>query len=315
VGQAHRVSGIPSGRPEHRGDGDGWVVCQQGHRHWGLFGAAGLLLTRRGGGPSDLEVLLQHRATWSHHGGTWGLLGGARHSSESPVTAALREAAEEGGLGGETVHVHGRYDDDHGGWSYVTVVASTGRTTAATPTSPESIAVEWVPQDEVERRDLHPGFGASWPGLRTALRPVTVVVDAANVVGSRPDGWWRDRAGAARRLLSQCAALARDGLAAADVPHGLGGALDHCWPTVVVVVEGAARAAAHDAPDEVRVVSAPASGDDTIVEVGREAAVDGRTVVVTADRELRERVSAVGATTAGPRWLTSLLDGRPVDDT
>jgi hypothetical protein len=99
------------------------------------------------------------------------------------------------------------------------------------------------------------------------------------------------------------------------VPHGLGGALDHCWPTVVVVVEGAARAAAHDAPDEVRVVSAPASGDDTIVEVGREAAVDGRTVVVTADRELRERVSAVGAMTAGPRWLTSLLDGRPVDDT
>jgi hypothetical protein len=231
------------------------------------------------------------------------------------VTAALREAAEEGGLAADTVRVHGRYDDDHGGWSYVTVLATTGHATTATPTSPESIAVGWVPTDEVERHDLHPGFAASWPGLRTALRPVTVVVDAANVVGSRPDGWWRDRTGAARRLLRRCAVLARDGLAATDVPHGLAGPLDHCWPTVVVVVEGAARAAAHDAPDSVRVVSAPASGDDTIVDVGRVAAAEGPTVVVTADRELRARVSAVGATTAGPRWLTGLLDGRPVDDT
>jgi hypothetical protein len=231
------------------------------------------------------------------------------------VTAALREAAEEGGLAADTARVHGRYDDDHGGWSYVTVVAGTGRTTTATPTSPESIAVEWVPEGEVERRDLHPGFGASWPGLRTALRPVTVVVDAANVVGSRPDGWWRDRAGAARRLLTQCAALARAGLAAADVPHDLAAPLAHCWPSVIVVVEGAARAAADDAPDVVRVVSAPASGDDTIVEVGRATAVDGPTIVVTADRELRERVSAVGATTAGPRWLTALLHGLPGNDT
>jgi 8-oxo-dGTP diphosphatase len=315
VGQAQAVTGIPSGRPEHRGDGDGWVVCRQGHRHWGLFGAAGLLLTRPGGGPSDLEVLLQHRATWSHHGGTWGLLGGARHSSESPVTAALREAAEEGGLAADAVRVNGRYDDDHGGWSYATVVATTGRTATAMPTSPESIAVEWVPEGDVDRRDLHPGFGASWPALRCALRPLTVVVDAANVVGSRPDGWWRDRAGAARRLLTSCAALARDGLAATDVPDGLAGPLEHCWPAVVVVVEGASRAAAHDAPDAVRVVSAPASGDDTIVEVSRSAAGDGPTLVVTADRELRERVSAVGATTAGPRWLTGLLDGRPLDDT
>jgi 8-oxo-dGTP pyrophosphatase MutT (NUDIX family) len=314
------VTGIPSGRPEHRGDGDGWVVCGQGHRHWGLFGAAGLLLTRpgvgrSGDGPADLEVLLQHRATWSHHGGTWGLLGGARHRSESPVTAALREAAEEGGLSPDAVQVHGRYDDDHGGWSYATVVATTGPTATATPTSPESIAVEWVLEDEVDRRDLHPGFGASWPELRTALRPVTVVVDAANVVGSRPDGWWRDRAGATRRLLTQCAALAREGLAAADVPHGLAGSLVHSWPTVVVVVEGAARAAAHDAPDAVRVVGAPGSGDDTIVDVAGAAAVDGPTVVVTADGELRERVSALGATTAGPRWLTGLLDGAPSDDT
>ena len=75
--------------PDGRGDGDGWVTCDLGHRHWGLYGAAGLLLHR----PTATgdEVLLQHRATWSHHGGTWGLLGGARHSDESAVEAALRE--------------------------------------------------------------------------------------------------------------------------------------------------------------------------------------------------------------------------------
>ena len=73
--------------PDGRGDGDGWVTCDLGHRHWGLYGAAGLLLHR----PTATgdEVLLQHRATWSHHGGTWGLLGGARHSDESAVEASL----------------------------------------------------------------------------------------------------------------------------------------------------------------------------------------------------------------------------------
>ena len=61
-----------------RGDGDGWTRCAQGHRHWGIYGAAGLLLRH------DDRILLQHRALWSHHGGTWGVLGGARNSDEPP---------------------------------------------------------------------------------------------------------------------------------------------------------------------------------------------------------------------------------------
>src|ERR671917_601972 len=61
---------------------DGWTTCALGHRHWGRAGAAGLLLHRDGeDGP---EVLLQHRAWWSHHGGTWGTPGGALHIGESP---------------------------------------------------------------------------------------------------------------------------------------------------------------------------------------------------------------------------------------
>ncbi|MEV0002782.1 hypothetical protein AB0H28_10890 [Micromonospora sp. NPDC050980] len=117
-----------------------------------------------------------------------------------------------------------------------------------------------------------------------------LVVDAANVVGSRPDGWWRDRAGAAVRLRDALAPLA-----GAGVPPELPPPVQ-----VVLVVEGAARHVA-SAPD-VDVVSAPGSGDDTVVELVA-AAPGRRRVVVTADRELRARVTALGAEVRGPRWL------------
>jgi hypothetical protein len=117
-----------------------------------------------------------------------------------------------------------------------------------------------------------------------------LVVDAANVVGSVPDGWWRDRAGATARLRDRLVPLAARGLP--DLPPPL---------DVLLVVEGAAR----DVPavEGVRVLSAPRSGDDAIVELlEREPA--GRTrVVVTADRGLRERVRRLGAEVLGPRAL------------
>jgi predicted RNA-binding protein with PIN domain len=135
-----------------------------------------------------------------------------------------------------------------------------------------------------------------------AGRSQVVVVDAANVVGSRPDGWWRDRVGAARRLLVRLAALAE------RLPD----------TDVIVVLEGAACRAVsgEDAPDtgEVRVVLAPGSGDDTIVGVTAEVvaqAHDRAVSVVTADRGLRERVESAGATTVGPRWLLDQLDALP----
>jgi predicted ribonuclease YlaK len=122
-----------------------------------------------------------------------------------------------------------------------------------------------------------------------------VVVDAANVVGSRPDGWWKDRAGAARRLLVKLKTLAEQ--------------LDE--PTeVAVILEGAARAAVESASDPefsgLRLVLAGGSGDDTIVNVVAQAAAANPSraiTVVTADRGLRARVETLGATTVGPRWL------------
>ncbi|MFD6189944.1 NTP pyrophosphohydrolase [Streptomyces sp. NPDC060275] len=116
--------------------------------------------------------------------------------------------------------------------------------------------------------------------------PLLVVVDAANVVGSVPDGWWRDRRGAAERL--------RDRLAADGVP-GRSGPVD-----IVLVVEGAARGV--ESVTGVRVESAPGSGDDLMVELVARAG-DRPVLVVTADRELRRRVTGLGAEVAGPRTV------------
>jgi hypothetical protein len=126
-----------------------------------------------------------------------------------------------------------------------------------------------------------------------------LLVDAANVVGSRPDGWWRDRAGAATRLLGRLAALPGRSLPGAD--DGV-----VVCDEVVAVVEGKARDVA--GPAGVRVVSAPGSGDDTIVDEAQRLVADGADVlVVTADRGLRARLPA-GTRVAGPGWLLRVLD-------
>ncbi|WP_422774764.1 hypothetical protein ACN28C_22015 [Plantactinospora sp. WMMC1484] len=123
-----------------------------------------------------------------------------------------------------------------------------------------------------------------------------LVVDAANVVGSRPDGWWRDRAGATARLRDRLAPIRR---------HGLPGLVPPV--EVVLVVEGAARRVG--TTEGVRVVAAEGSGDDAIVGLLRAECPAGRScVVVTADRALRDRVTALGAQVRGPRWLVAPPD-------
>ena len=148
------------------------------------------------------------------------------------------------------------------------------------------------------------------------------MVDVANVMGARADGWWQDRAGAALRLCREVIALAERG----DGPAG-------AW---VLVLEGRAREAvalleddnslaegtappgdwvpstdeAVEArePSPVRLVSAPGSGDDAIVGVVAEAvARDESCLVVTADRELRQRCEELNASVVGPGWLLRLL--------
>jgi hypothetical protein len=127
-----------------------------------------------------------------------------------------------------------------------------------------------------------------------------VVVDAANVVGVIPDGWWTRRAEAAELLRDALEPLAETGLPAGDLPAEL------AWLTrppleVVLVVEGAA--ARISGTRTVRVIAARGSGDDAIVTVVA-AERDGRRIaVVTADRGLRSRVLELGATVVGPGAL------------
>jgi 8-oxo-dGTP pyrophosphatase MutT (NUDIX family) len=148
---------------------DGWTSCAQGHQHWGRAGAAGLFLHRDGA--DGVEVLLQHRARWSHHGGTWGTPGGALHAGETPADGALREVEEELGLTRDDVVLGARSVDDHGGWAYTTVLARPSRPIDAAELrlDGESDGVAWVPLAALGDVDLHPGLAASLDRLRPLL--------------------------------------------------------------------------------------------------------------------------------------------------
>ncbi len=172
-------------------------------------------------------------------------------------------------------------------------------------------------------------YGAEEIGI--GGHPVTIVVDVANVMGSRPDGWWRDRAGAAARLHAGIVRLAASGRAILPDTEPPGEAVtpgQAVTPGFVLVLAGAATAAPIPPapapaaapgsagpgsadpvqPGEVRVVRAPGSGDDAIVAVVRQR--PGRRVVVTADRELHDRSVAAGATVLRPGWLLGQLEDR-----
>ncbi|MHA7304738.1 NUDIX domain-containing protein [Arthrobacter sp. TMN-49] len=153
----------PGRRGGSRDPGDAWVEGEQG-KFWGRFGSAGLLVFDAGRG-----VLLQHRAIWSHHGGTWGLPGGALHHGESAVDGALREAWEEAGVPRVNVGLLFTSVHDVGYWSYTTVAVSVVVPFEPVISDPESLALEWVPPESVADLPLHPGFGAAWPGLRERL--------------------------------------------------------------------------------------------------------------------------------------------------
>lgn len=138
-------------------------------------------------------------------------------------------------------------------------------------------------------RPSTPGSRASSQTRRQVLRDAPhslcvmprIVVDGANVVGSQPDGWWRDRAGAADRLATRLEALAN-----AEPEFDL-----------VLVLEGAARAGrGAGRSGRVDIVHAPGSGDDEIVR--RSVGAD---LVITSDRELRRRIAPIAS--EGPRWL------------
>jgi len=144
-------------------DGDGWVECACGNKHWGLNGAAGILILRSN------EILLQHRAPWVHNGDTWGIPGGARDSHESTIEGAFREAVEETGINTELLTPLHTFCDDHGSWKYETVIARAEEGLVAHEVNDESHEVRWIHIDEVAHMALHPSFAKSWPELKELL--------------------------------------------------------------------------------------------------------------------------------------------------
>lgn len=285
-----------------RDPNDGWATGPRG-RFWGRGGAAGLLAHDPTRG-----ILLQHRVAWSDQGGTWGLPGGARHVGESAIDGALREAREEAGVPDGGMSLRFTFTFDVGYWSYTTVAVNVDEPFEAQITDPESVELRWVALDEVDDLPLHPGFGNAWPSMhQRLLRPTVLVVDAANVIGSRPDGWWHDRSGAAEQLLGRLT-----GLLDVGVPGHWFGSDDswRLWPTLSVVLEGQAKQATIPGETTISVVRAERDGDSAIVDhVARLGEQD--VAVVTADRDLRARVQRHGARTIGPATLHGALEDQP----
>jgi 8-oxo-dGTP diphosphatase len=292
------ASSVPPRLSSRRDPGDAWVESSTGEKYWGRYGAAGLLVHA-----PERGVLLQHRAVWSHHGGTWGVPGGALHQGESPSDGALREANEEAGVPADAVVPFATDVLDRGIWAYTTVLARTTRPFEPYAGDAESLDLQWVAVDDVAALALHPAFAAAWPRLRAMLsvNPV-VVIDAANVIGARPNGWWRDRLAATDAFAAELGQWATAGAPAGvlDLPG------DRWTVAIELVVEGAARDTA-PAPG-VTIAMAHGSGDDHLVERVEALTAEGRFVtVVTSDRALGQRATQRGATVHGASWLLAML--------
>lgn len=270
------------------GDGDGWVRCAHGHRHWGRFGACGLLLVNATGE----QVVLQHRAQETHEGDTWGVPGGARDSTEDYVTAALREAQEEGDIAPASVFPVGWQRVDHGGWSYTTVLARALGTIRPRPANWESNQMRWWPVGRVAGLPLHPGFAASWPQLQMPVEPLTIVVDGMQVEETD-----------LHRLTADATAVATAGLDPLMLPTRPGSAaLERRLPRIVLIVDGVSVLAAAAASPEawpqrqVSVVSAIGSVPQQ-VEI-ESLAAPGSVILVTDDAVLPR----VGVEIRGRTW-------------
>ena len=146
--------------------GDGFVTLPDGSRRWGRYGAAGVLVRHAGeGDDAEPSYFLARRSMHTHLGGTWAIPGGALDEGETPLEGALREFVEEIGvlLEEHDFEVAEVYEDDHGGWSYWTLVVDVPVRFAEPATLTwETSEARWVRRSELDELEL---FGA----FRTTL--------------------------------------------------------------------------------------------------------------------------------------------------
>jgi 8-oxo-dGTP diphosphatase len=141
--------------------GDGFVTLADGSRRWGRFGAAGILV-RHVGDDGEPHYFVALRSPATHHGGTWAVPGGALNHGESALDGALREFAEEIGHHLDAFEVAHTYEDDHGGWSYTTVVIDVAeRFEPPAVLQWETADCRWVPASELAELELFGAFRAT----------------------------------------------------------------------------------------------------------------------------------------------------------
>ena len=151
------------GPPES--SGDGWVSADDGELRWGLYGAAGLLL-RHIDQDGTVRYLVAKRSPHVHHGGTWGIPGGALNRGETPEDGARREAEEEFAPVPDYV-VADVILEDFGGWTYSTVVADVVAPVTVEPASWEHTRTRWATVEQMTHLVLHPGLAGLMPRLRS----------------------------------------------------------------------------------------------------------------------------------------------------
>lgn len=149
--------------------GDGFVTLADGTLRWGRFGAAGVLVrcaessARGDEQEQSWWYFLARRSQFCHQGECWAIPGGALHKGEPPVEGALREFAEEVGvvLAEGNFRVVDVHEDDHGGWSYWTVIVEVAERFALPATADlnwETAETEWIPHHRLAGLELHSGF-------------------------------------------------------------------------------------------------------------------------------------------------------------
>lgn len=143
-----------------RRSGDGFITLADGSARWGRFGAAGVLLRHTDAtDANDVAYFLALRSLHCHRGGTWAIPGGAIDEGETPLEAALREFSEEVGELGCNYEVAQLHEDNHGGWSYWTVVLDVDHRFDPPPVhSWETDDARWIARHEVLKLDLFPEF-------------------------------------------------------------------------------------------------------------------------------------------------------------